>query len=327
MSNDELKSRALKLLINGHLTSKQYEKISHYINLNEFGKAREELNKYLITDESNTHSPLSKNYLFNHFNLKNNDDELFLTSDLEKIKSERKKLEATVVRNQLKLEIAKQDLNKISNELATKNSEYDELLSKFKTIEAENLDMKNQSQQTRIDEKIPEYVQDVSEKLDKADDFFSKMSLVWACVGIAFSVAAIIASFCTFAKGSEAIFNNGGITKTTIFYIFIRGGLGIALLSWVSYISFSNARNYTHEAILRKDRQHALTFGRLFLQIYGSTATKEDAIKVFKDWNMSGKTAFSSKTTTPPSPFKVVDSTKEIFAPSIGEQKKHKPIE
>ncbi|MCW2487280.1 hypothetical protein J5069_15385 [Candidatus Symbiopectobacterium sp. NZEC127] len=42
-------------------------------------------------------------------------------------------------------------------------------------------------------------------------------------------------------------------------------------------------------------------FGQIFLQIFGGTASKEDAIHVFKDWNMSGDTAFSEKTEQPPS--------------------------
>ncbi|TAJ02709.1 hypothetical protein EG334_18800 [Pectobacterium versatile] len=42
-------------------------------------------------------------------------------------------------------------------------------------------------------------------------------------------------------------------------------------------------------------------FGQIFLQIFGGTASKEDAIHVFKDWNMSGDTAFSGKTEQPPS--------------------------
>ena len=40
-------------------------------------------------------------------------------------------------------------------------------------------------------------------------------------------------------------------------------------------------------------------FGQVFLQIYGSTATKEEAIEVFKDWNMSGGSAFSDQTEQP----------------------------
>ena len=42
-------------------------------------------------------------------------------------------------------------------------------------------------------------------------------------------------------------------------------------------------------------------FVQIFLQMYGSTASKEDAINVFKEWNMSGDSAFSGKTEQPPS--------------------------
>ncbi|MNL72346.1 hypothetical protein D3C87_1976430 [compost metagenome] len=49
-------------------------------------------------------------------------------------------------------------------------------------------------------------------------------------------------------------------------------------------------------------------FGEVFLQIYGSTATKQDAIDVFKDWNMSANSAFSDKTQQPPSLFNIIGS-------------------
>ncbi|MHA7846187.1 hypothetical protein [Serratia sp. D1N4] len=179
---------------------------------------------------------------------------------------------------------------------------------RIKILTTENTELKNKFQQKRIDEKIPDYVIDVSQKLDDADIFFTRMSNYWSIGGILLAISAVISAFCTFIYGLEAISDLTKLTPTSIAYTFIRGGLGIALLSWISYICFSNSRNYTHESILRKDRQHALTFGRLFLQIYGSTATKEDAINVFKDWNMSGDTAFSNKSKMPPNPLKYLDS-------------------
>ncbi|HAW0184648.1 TPA: hypothetical protein JLI40_001874 [Escherichia coli] len=47
-------------------------------------------------------------------------------------------------------------------------------------------------------------------------------------------------------------------------------------------------------------------FGEVFLQIYGSTATKQDAIDVFKDWNMSANSAFADKTQPPPNLFNIL---------------------
>ncbi|HED0390782.1 TPA: hypothetical protein R4I55_000258 [Yersinia enterocolitica] len=67
----------------------------------------------------------------------------------------------------------------------------------------------------------------------------------------------------------------------------------------------------------RKDRQHALSFGRLFLQIYGSSAEKKETIEVFKDWNMSGDSAFSKAADTPPN---FLDTLKSIIS-STGKNK------
>jgi len=210
-----------------------------------------------------------------------------------------------------KLTVENENLRKIAESLVTENHNIKENINK---IQKENLELKKKHQQSRIDEKIPDYVKDVSQKLDVADKFFSDMSRNWSIAGLILALCAVASAFCTFFFGLDTILDNQKLTPTVILYTFVRGGLGIALLSWVSYISFSNARNYTHESILRKDRQHALTFGRLFLQIYGSTASKEDAIHVFKDWNMSGDTAFSSKSSAPPSPLSYLDTIKNALS-------------
>lgn len=211
---------------------------------------------------------------------------------------------------------ARVELNLLTKQIKKLESTKNSLSETVQNLMSENSELKNQSQQNRIDEKIPEYVEDVSLKLDAADLFFTKMSKYWSIAGVVLAMLAVTAAFSTFIYGLEAISDITKLTPTAIIYTFVRGGLGIALLSWISYVSFSNARNYTHESILRKDRQHALTFGRLFLQIYGSTATKEDAINVFKDWNMSGDTAFSSKSKAPPNPLSYIDSLKNTFSKS-----------
>ncbi|EEW6222079.1 TPA: hypothetical protein L3375_003581 [Escherichia coli] len=61
-------------------------------------------------------------------------------------------------------------------------------------------------------------------------------------------------------------------------------------------------------------------FGQVFLQIYGSTATKEDAIQVFKDWNMSGDSAFSDQMDYPPSFQTLWSTAKEKIKPSHSEK-------
>lgn len=175
-------------------------------------------------------------------------------------------------------------------------------------LTTENTELKARSQQQKIDEKIPSYVSKVSGKLDKDDLFFTNMARNWSILGIIVTFLAVAAAFYTFSQGTHLLTNNEQIKWVSILYIFIRGTLGIGLLSWLALVCFSNSRNYTHESIRRKDRQHALSFGQLFLQIYGSSATKEDAMEVFKDWNMSGESSFSKGAETPPNMLQTVKS-------------------
>ncbi|HAS0824840.1 TPA: hypothetical protein I3317_004691 [Enterobacter cloacae subsp. cloacae] len=58
-------------------------------------------------------------------------------------------------------------------------------------------------------------------------------------------------------------------------------------------------------------------FGQVYLQIYGTTASKEDAILVFKDWNMSGDSAFSGQTEQPPNSLSFISNAKEKLKSTV----------
>lgn len=192
-----------------------------------------------------------------------------------------------------KLERERMILQHTHNDVRQQLTEKDE---KIKQLTSRVDELSGKVQQNRIDEKIPSYVEGVKDKLKLDDKHFILMSYLWAGAGIFFAIGAIVASFVTFFMKID--FKE--LESINLIYIFTRGLLGITLLSWLAYFCLNNAKKYTHESIRRKDRQHALMFGQVFLQIYGSTATKEDAVNVFKDWNMSGDSAFSDQTEHPP---------------------------
>lgn len=188
----------------------------------------------------------------------------------------------------------------------------------IKILSDENNELKEKNQQSRIDENISDYVESVKNKLNSDDSFFIRMSHIWSGCGSLFCICAIVAAFFTFKTGVDTLLKNEDLNSISLFYLFTRGLLGIGLLSWLSYICFNNSRKYTHESIRRKDRQHALMFGQIFLQIFGGTASKEDAIHVFKDWNMSGDTAFSGKTEQPPSVHGLLAQIKNMLPEKSG---------
>ncbi|EOZ9293730.1 hypothetical protein ACQYD5_002936 [Serratia marcescens] len=311
MDNNDIKNRkeilferTKKLWKGNVLSSNGFDRIIQKINRNELDQAEELLSKIELEHERSTDEDKEEEISrTNNYYSGTGNSKRYIDQALKKITN-------SDMAN-TKLTIENDSLRKSIERLAAENEIIKENL---KIIQNENLELKNKHQQNRIDEKIPDYVKDVSQKLDIADKFFSDMSRNWSIAGLILALCAVASAFCTFIFGLDVILSTKELTPTAIIYTFIRGGLGIALLSWISYISFSNARNYTHESILRKDRQHALTFGRLFLQIYGSTASKEDAIHVFKDWNMSGDTAFSSKSSTPPSPLSYLNSVRNTLS-------------
>ncbi|MGG7447811.1 hypothetical protein ACQ3G7_17300 [Kosakonia oryzendophytica] len=231
-------------------------------------------------------------------------------------KSQIQSLTSKLIENEEKLKTQENINSKIKTELIQKNRELEQVIIKSTNLETSNKELQSLVQQKRIDEKIPGYVDNVKSELSSDDAHFILMSKIWAGSGAFFGMLAVLASFYSLyfkidfneAKGFE------------LFYLFTRGLIGISILSWLSYICLSNSKKYTHESIRRKDRRHALMFGQVFLQIYGSTATKEDAILVFKDWNMSGDSAFSDQTDQPPGIYALWDTAKEKLKSSINEK-------
>ncbi|MGV4241353.1 hypothetical protein ACV8TC_18235 [Citrobacter freundii] len=223
--------------------------------------------------------------------------------------------------DQLREKVNKAETSLVRNEALAKNFERsilekDSLLEQYKIkiaqLESSNNELSSRVQQERIDQKIPGYVESVKDDLSSDDDHFILMSQIWAGVGVLFGILAVVFSFISMYITIDFKISKG----FELFYLFTRGLIGISLLSWLSYICLSNSKKYTHESIRRKDRRHALMFGQVFLQIYGSTATKEDAVLVFKDWNMSGDSAFSDQTEHPPSIQSLWDAAKEKIKPS-----------
>lgn len=219
------------------------------------------------------------------------------------------KKDLTATRNELNLfrsryREEKFQLEKTNEELLELSKEYQVISSKYDKLTSE-------LQQKRIEDKIPEYVSDVSKKLDDDDSLFMIKSQRWSRTGIILSLFATAIALYTFQAGVNLLSPSPNLGYMALIFVFFRGFLAIGILSWVAYLCFNMSSSYIHESILRKDRQHALSFGRLFLQIYGDTATKDDAIEVFKDWNRSGDSAFSKKHSSPPNLLKIIDFFKK----------------
>ncbi|MDY4387735.1 hypothetical protein [Pectobacterium aroidearum] len=291
--DNELINKVDELLKNGILDLNIHKILSSLISIREFhtvNKIIDEIiknsDKYGIINNSEKYRMIGNSEKYDELifgkTKENTKENLIYTEKLSSLSEEN-----AVLKEQQRLYI---------NEMGKNLESLKEKEKEIKKISDENKELKEKTQQSRIDKNISGYVDAVKDKLNSDDKFFISMSHLWSGCGALFCIGAIAAAFYTFIDGIDTLLKNDGLNSISLFYLFTRGLLGIGLLSWLSYVCFSNSRRYTHESIRRKDRQHALMFGQIFLQIFGGTASKEDAIHVFKDWNMSGDTAFSGKT-------------------------------
>lgn len=306
-----LKSRLKRLeSLMGNIPDSFKEEIEHSIIRKDFQKAENLLN--MLTENSPLSKLREKNNYLPDIEENNEEDEYSknrIHRQLSRMRNQNIELENRVKTLSQKLDEKNSVYQTELNELA-KN--YRNMFEEREKLKKELNNLATEKQQKRIEDKIPTYVDLVSEKLSADDCLFMEKSKNWSQVGLGVSGVAVILSIASFIFGYIELVKAENLTVTVILFIFFRGLLGIGILTWISYFCFNMSSSYIHESILRKDRQHALSFGKVFLQIYGDTATKQEAIQVFKDWNMSGETAFSKKNTPPPSISQFIDLKDKI---------------
>jgi len=325
MYQSELLSQLSYLRLKNMIPNNILDTIRNKISNKEFSTAEHMINE--ILNENHIDRESIKNFVDGL----NNDDEKtsYKNNDIYYSDKYYKNLlqENTDIKHQYNKEfiIIKKELNDAKKEASHwrtcyKNEKHDqekralelaELHNEYLSLKAKYEKMTSELQQKRIEDKIPDYVSDVSKKLEDDDTLFMNKSQRWSRTGIVLSFLAAFIALYTFNKGIQQLSPSQNIGYVTLIFVFFRGFLAIGILSWVAYLCFNMASSYIHESILRKDRQHALSFGRLFLQIYGDTATKDDAIEVFKDWNRSGDSAFSKKNSSPPNIMKLAELFKK----------------
>lgn len=311
--NDALSKEYFNLLNNssGIFTIEQYQYLQHLITSRNFEKFKRMYWKHLMNSKSKDRGIISKDYV-DYFREKfpSDSDELpFLKKSISNYEDQIKALNFDV-------KFLKSKVTESDDIIHGKDKELKQAYENLKNLKMANSELASRIQQERIDQKIPGYVDSVKKDLGADDLHFISLSKTWAILGAIFGISAVI--FSLISLYSSIDFKNA--KGFELFYLFTRGLIGISILSWLSYICLSNSKKYTHESIRRKDRRHALMFGQVFLQIYGSTATKEEAVLVFKDWNMSGDSAFSDQTEQPPGVQTLWEATKEKIKSSVSEK-------
>ncbi len=181
----------------------------------------------------------------------------------------------TITNEKLKEDYSKEN-KKLKNELQSLEKEYQLQL------------------QSKIDKKVPEFVEAAITALElKATEFLNKASR-WNLQGFIAVLLAVSMSIFIFWSGSNELKTADRSNIDWLFFCFmlLKGIIAISILAAWAKHSYSIANAYIHESLKRSDRTHAINFGKLYLEVYGNNVSQLEMKSAFENWNLESDSAF-----------------------------------
>lgn len=199
------------------------------------------------------------------------DDFLVLYSRFNSIRNDERK--GILAIDEIRLENAK-----ISKSLIT-------LLKEISN--APRLRIQQKEKQEQIEITAASFVQESITELSKREKRLKFQAGLWYIIGFASLIGGIsVAVFLVKTNQSE-------LTSTIgIVYLILKSLLIVGLLIAASRYAFNLGKTYMNESLKNADRIHAISFGKFYLQVFGTNIKPEDLKDVFKDWNTSQESAF-----------------------------------
>lgn len=141
----------------------------------------------------------------------------------------------------------------------------------------------------KIERSAASFVEDSIKELRIRETNLRRTALFWYLFGVLSLLVGVILGFVSI------FFNNESVLSTDILnlvYLVARNILIIALLVAVSRYSFNLGKTYMNESLKNSDRVHAISFGKFYLQVFGTDVRPDDLKDVFKDWNANNESSF-----------------------------------
>ena len=152
---------------------------------------------------------------------------------------------------------------------------------------------KQAKQIEKIETNASKYVEDAMTRLRFRESRNKLIGNVWYSLGFISLLAGVIFG----AYGITEFLSVEKITVdvqwTIVVILTIKTAVIIGLLITCSKYSFTLGKSYINEALKNADRSHAISFGKFYLDAYGSTAKWEDLKEAFQYWNINNESSFS----------------------------------
>ncbi|WP_445360729.1 hypothetical protein ACJJIL_21535 [Microbulbifer sp. EKSA005] len=169
--------------------------------------------------------------------------------------------------------------------------------------------------QGKIELKVPEFVKEAVNALEKKETDFSSKSKKWNIQGTIALGLSILAAVAALIYGSFE-FNTAAKENIDWFFfsfLLIKGLIVVTLFgAWANH-AYNIGNAYMHESLKRSDRIHAINFGKLYLEVYGNDVSQSDMKSIFENWNLESDSAFTKVQKTSFEP-KVIEQVTQLVA-------------
>lgn len=190
----------------------------------------------------------------------------------------------------------------IAKRQATVDARERALAVRLAELEEEN---KRQVQQ-KIELKVPEYVTAALKVLEDREKAYRRKAAQWTAHGTVVLLIAVAATTAISVYGYGLTNSAEALSWQALLFVSFKGLVILGVLGLWAKHAFTVSNAYMHEAIKRSDRAHAITFGKLYLEIYGNTVDRKELLDIFENWNITSESAFS-KVSPPSFDPKVID--------------------
>lgn len=209
--------------------------------------------------------------------------------------------QARIEQSEQQLSMIQQQINESERALIEQKKKNTEREKQYKIREIELKNKLNELKieydkqvQNKIEIKVPEYVTNAIEALKEKENEYKTKATEWSGNGqlalkyaVGSAIVALVYGAYEFNQTHEQ-----NISWLFFAYLMLKGLIVIGLLgAWAKH-AFVQSNAYMHEALKRSERIHAISFGKLYLEIYGNNVDKQEMKSIFENWNMESQSAF-----------------------------------
>ena len=156
-----------------------------------------------------------------------------------------------------------------------------------KISESPKKKIEQKEKQEQIERSAASFVEESILALTKREKTLKTQAILWYIIGFLSLITGVWVAL-TYINFNTI--DTDSVIK--IIYQIFKSLFVIGLLVAASRYAFNLGKTYMNEALKNADRIHAISFGKFYLQVFGTNIKSEDLKDVFKDWNTSKESPF-----------------------------------